>query len=187
MTRRNEISFLAEYIFHIYFTTLLSSHLSSLHSPFSHTPYFAPTSLHLSSAIYSSPIYHLFIFDSSNLPYTLSTIILTHSLTFNLHPNTVLDTMSAPSFLQIQTRAAHPLRRPQTQPDKGTQVTATPSTSPSSTESSPSQSPSSDWARCSRCHRSVSVDGSLPSIAGVNFGTNSYYCQRCAKLVGYTP
>ena len=99
--------------------------------------------------------------------------------------------MSASSFLQLQTRAAHPPKRPQNQPDKDIQVTtfSSSSTSPSSPgssiELSPAQSPLTDWARCSRCHRSVSVDGSLPSMTGVSFGINSYYCQRCAKWVGY--
>lgn len=103
--------------------------------------------------------------------------------------------MSAPSFLQLQTQAAHPPKRFQNQPDKNTQVTISFSSSSTSTtqassprssiESSPSQSPFTDWARCSRCHRSVTVDGSLPSMPGVSFGTNSYYCQRCAKVVGF--
>lgn len=100
--------------------------------------------------------------------------------------------MSASSFLQLQTRAAHPPKRSQNQPDQHTQVTASSSSSTcdssprSSTESTPPQSPFIDFARCSRCHRSVSVDGSPPSMTGVSFGINSYYCQRCANLVGYT-
>ena len=108
-----------------------------------------------------------------------------------VHPSHPLTTMSASSFLQLQTRAAHPPRRPRNEPNENTQVTASRSSSTcassprSSTELSPLQSPFIDWARCSRCHRSVSVDGSLPSTTGVSFGINSYYCQRCANLVGY--
>ncbi len=95
------------------------------------------------------------------------------------------NTMSAPSFLQLQTRAAHPSKRRQDQSDTDTQVSASRSSPRSSTESSPWQSPSTDWARCSRCHRSVSIDGSPPSMTGISIGINSYYCERCAKLVGY--
>ncbi len=130
---------------------------------------------------------------SCPLTYGESTTSPTSIYRIHLLPRSLLTTtMSASSFLQLQTRAAHPPRRPQNQSDKDTQVTAASSpsnTSPSSprslTESSPSQSSLTDWARCSRCHRSVSVDGSPPSMAGVSFGTNSYYCQRCANLVGY--
>ncbi|KAF6240526.1 hypothetical protein HO173_001194 [Letharia columbiana] len=97
--------------------------------------------------------------------------------------------MSASNFLQLQTRAAYPPGRPQIQPDKDIQFgtsrsSSTSASSPrSSPESSPSHSPSTDWARCSRCHRSVSVDGSLPSMTGVSFGTNSYYCQRSRPAI----
>lgn len=122
--------------------------------------------------------------------FTISTAFL------HLLPRSPQTTMSASSFLQIQTRAAHPPRRHQKQPDRDAQVTtmhssstsvSSSSSSSSSTESSPSQSPSSstDWARCSRCHRSVSVDDSCPFMTGVSIGTNSYYCHHCAKVVGY--
>ena len=115
----------------------------------------------------------------------------THPPTSILHQTRPNHTMSALSFLQIQTRAAHPPRRPANQPAKDTQVatshslSSSPSSPRSSADSSAIQSPSKDWARCSRCHHAVSTDGSLPSMVGVNIGTNSYYCQRCAKLVGY--
>lgn len=117
-----------------------------------------------------------------------ASIIFLQSCAQSYSPNI----MSASSFLQLQTRAAHPPKRSQDQPDQHTQVTASCSsstcdTSPrSSTESTPPQSPFRDFARCSRCRRSVSVDGSPPSMTGVSFGINSYYCQRCANLVGYT-
>ena len=115
----------------------------------------------------------------------------TASPTSSIFHSRLPGTMSSLSFLQIQTRAAHPPKRSQNQPGKNAQVTtscfsSTQASSPrSSIESSPAQSPFNDWARCSRCHRSVTVDGSLPSTPGVSFGTNSYYCQRCAKVVGF--
>ena len=132
---------------------------------------------------------------SSSLPETSEQFRThhSHSPLSNLPHTQFPDIMSdsTPSFLQLQTRAAHPPRRPPKQPDKDLKATvsrtsSTSASSPrSSIESSPSHSPSTDWARCSRCHRSVSVDGSPPSMTGVSIGTNSYYCQRCANLVGY--
>ena len=53
---------------------------------------------------------------------------------------------------------------------------------------SPSRSPclSLDSARCSRCRRSVSVDNqSLGEANGVSYAVNSFYCRRCAEMVGY--
>ncbi|OJJ47904.1 hypothetical protein ASPZODRAFT_131507 [Penicilliopsis zonata CBS 506.65] len=41
-----------------------------------------------------------------------------------------------------------------------------------------------DIVRCSRCQCSLSLDH--PSSPGVvRFGMNSYYCSRCASMVGF--
>ncbi|KAL2808160.1 hypothetical protein BJX63DRAFT_50744 [Aspergillus granulosus] len=41
-----------------------------------------------------------------------------------------------------------------------------------------------DIVRCSRCQRSMSLENeSTPGI--VRFGMNSYYCSRCASMVGF--
>jgi uncharacterized protein with PIN domain len=43
-----------------------------------------------------------------------------------------------------------------------------------------------EFARCSRCKRSLSVDSDAPSSSqAVKVGTNLYYCKRCASMVGY--
>lgn len=62
----------------------------------------------------------------------------------------------------------------------------------SSCASSPIMSPSQpasdtlDFVRCSRCQRSLSTSNASPAWNGVvRIGINSYYCNRCATLVGY--
>ncbi|KAF2461742.1 hypothetical protein BDY21DRAFT_333175 [Lineolata rhizophorae] len=42
--------------------------------------------------------------------------------------------------------------------------------------------------RCSRCHRK-STQGQSPLTRSnmISFGTNLYYCARCANMVGYPP
>ena len=63
-------------------------------------------------------------------------------------------------------------------------------TQPGGTVSSPTASDSPtrqfnfDIARCSRCQRSLSLEGGSAPDA-VRFGMNSYYCIRCASMVGY--
>ncbi|KAL2053943.1 hypothetical protein ABVK25_005872 [Lepraria finkii] len=100
--------------------------------------------------------------------------------------------MSASSFLQLQTRAAHPIRRPSSRPvqdfhrsnsHSSQASSASTSSSLSSIDSSPSLSVAPQ--RCSRCHRSVSVDSNIPTTGGIKIGMNSYYCNRCATMVGY--
>ncbi|EAW08411.1 uncharacterized protein ACLA_031440 [Aspergillus clavatus NRRL 1] len=55
--------------------------------------------------------------------------------------------------------------------------------SPSSAETGPA-SMNFDIVRCSRCQRSMSLENeSSPGV--VRFGMNSYYCSRCASMVGF--
>lgn len=44
-----------------------------------------------------------------------------------------------------------------------------------------------DIVRCSRCQRSLSIDPTIPASSAnvVQFGLNSYYCSRCANMVGF--
>jgi hypothetical protein len=43
-----------------------------------------------------------------------------------------------------------------------------------------------DIVRCSRCQRSLSIENaSSPAPGVVQFGMNSYYCSRCASMVGF--
>ncbi len=74
--------------------------------------------------------------------------------------------------LGLQTGAANQRTPPNNQPAQG--VTAShPATLP-------------DFARCSRCQRSLSIGNAAPSWDGaVRIGINSYYCSRCAAMVGY--
>jgi hypothetical protein len=41
-------------------------------------------------------------------------------------------------------------------------------------------------ARCSRCHRSQSIDVTTGKAANmVAYGLNSFYCLRCANITGF--
>ncbi|KAK7514791.1 uncharacterized protein IWZ02DRAFT_430690 [Phyllosticta citriasiana] len=98
---------------------------------------------------------------------------------------------SSSKVLQLQTAAAY---RPQPQPvqdvlDLSPIDTRAPSTNSASSSSSSSargsvssaSTPVLHFVRCSRCHRS----GSQGSKDMVGWGMNSYYCTRCADMVGY--
>ena len=103
--------------------------------------------------------------------------------------------MSASTLLQLQTRAAHPgPKRPGSQPVQDTRRASSASSNGSMLSASSSSSRSSmDSASsatmapqvCSRCHRSVSLDSNMPTTGGIKIGINSYYCNRCATMVGY--
>ncbi|KKZ62206.1 hypothetical protein GX50_02148 [[Emmonsia] crescens] len=42
-----------------------------------------------------------------------------------------------------------------------------------------------DIVRCSRCQRSLCLEHASSSPGVVRFGVNSYYCSRCASMVGF--
>lgn len=42
-----------------------------------------------------------------------------------------------------------------------------------------------DLARCSRCHRTPSIDVKTGKSNMVQYGLNQYYCSRCAVMVGF--
>ena len=93
--------------------------------------------------------------------------------------------MNQPSFLQLQTKASlNPIpigMSPSRNSSEGSISSPSPSQSPA-----PSPKVSVDIVRCSRCQRSLTLDMSSPNLKGVvPFGMNSYYCNRCAKLVGF--
>ncbi|KAF1964868.1 hypothetical protein BU23DRAFT_491316 [Bimuria novae-zelandiae CBS 107.79] len=82
----------------------------------------------------------------------------------------------ASSLLQLQTGAAHNSTRPTAQPLQP--VSTSPSSASSSTSSFHSGLASPSTLCCSRCRRE--------SIGGmVQFGTNLYYCNHCARMTGY--
>lgn len=78
--------------------------------------------------------------------------------------------MTSPIHLQTQTAAA------------GTQST----TRPRAPYDSPAAMSQSQEIQCCRCQKSLSVVGSsVPTKGAVQFGLNSYYCSRCASMVGF--
>ncbi|KAK7538766.1 uncharacterized protein J3D65DRAFT_667413 [Phyllosticta citribraziliensis] len=116
---------------------------------------------------------------------------------FNNNSNIMSTLDSSSKVLQLQTAAAY---RPQPQPvqdvldlspiDTRTSSSCSSSSSSSATSSSSSSArgsvssatpPVLHFVRCSRCHRS----GSQGSKDMVGWGMNSYYCTRCADMVGY--
>lgn len=92
------------------------------------------------------------------------------------------------SLLQMQTAAAHGNQtgRPQPQPVQNVlHVTSDDSVaSDDSTSSVNSANSSLDLARCSRCQRTPSFDIKTGKSNMVQYGLNSWYCSRCASLVG---
>jgi hypothetical protein len=91
------------------------------------------------------------------------------------------------SLLQLQTQAAHipPPRRPQPQPLQNVLAVSDDYSDDSSSDQGISQAPM-ELARCSRCHRSQSIDMSTGKAANmVAYGLNSFYCLRCANITGF--
>lgn len=85
------------------------------------------------------------------------------------------------NVLQLQTSAAHP-QRPRPAPLQDMLVTSDDSTDSQSSI----MTPPTQIARCSRCHRTVSIDSSMPHKSGMlQYGLNQWYCTRCATIVGY--
>ena len=90
-----------------------------------------------------------------------------------------IQTMDASKLLQLQTAAAYTLTRPKPQYIIGTNDTSV-RTSSSSDSASSSETALPQIVCCSRCQcQSFSTEGM------VCFALNSYYCTRCASLVGY--
>jgi hypothetical protein len=91
------------------------------------------------------------------------------------------------SLLQLQTQAAHipPPRRPQPQPLQNVLAVSDDYSDDSSSDQGNTQAPM-ELARCSRCHRSQSIDMSTGKAANmVAYGLNSFYCLRCANITGF--
>ena len=85
------------------------------------------------------------------------------------------------NLLQLQTSAAHP-QRPQPVPLQDMLVTSDDSSASESSDSTPP----TQIARCSRCHRTTSIDSARPHKSGMlQYGLNQWYCTRCATIVGY--
>lgn len=106
---------------------------------------------------------------------------------------------AASTILQMQTAAAHGRgqSRPQPFPVQNVlHVTSDDWSSSDSSSSGTSSSPASttpafesaksslDLARCSRCQRTPSIDVKTGKSNMVQYGMNSWYCNRCAAMVG---
>ncbi|CAD0094190.1 unnamed protein product [Aureobasidium vineae] len=104
-------------------------------------------------------------------------------------PSTTQTRSRMDSLLQLQTQVAHiaPSRRPQPQPLQNVlAVSDDSSESDGSSSSSNSVHSPMEVARCSRCHRSQSIDLTTGKAANmVAYGLNSFYCLRCANITGY--
>jgi hypothetical protein len=112
------------------------------------------------------------------LPFPLSGSVTT----WNHSGGSVAGTAMA-SILQLQTQLAHGVSpigiKTNAAKNTGSQT--------SSAASSASSATSLEVVRCCRCQRSLSFDRtSSPTFHGiVQFGLNSYYCRRCAAMVGF--
>jgi hypothetical protein len=93
------------------------------------------------------------------------------------------------SILQLQTQVAHipAARRPQPQPLQNVLAVGDDlSDSDSSSSSQGAMYSPMEVARCSRCHRSQSIDVTTGKAANmVAYGLNSFYCLRCANITGF--
>jgi len=102
--------------------------------------------------------------------------------------------MNASKLLQLQTQAAHPRAvRPQPRPlqdmfniHDNTEINSDDSiTSTTSDDATSSAALALQQARCSRCQRGSSIDLTTGGSNMVQWGVNSFYCNRCAKIVGF--
>ncbi|CAK4032591.1 Hypothetical predicted protein [Lecanosticta acicola] len=97
----------------------------------------------------------------------------------------------ASSLMSMQTSAAHGhSNRPRPHPVQNVlHVTSDDSTSSSSSSSKSSSIDSNmsspEFARCSRCQRTPSIDVKTGGSNMVPYGLNLWYCLRCAHLVGF--
>ncbi|KAJ5807894.1 hypothetical protein N7474_009163 [Penicillium riverlandense] len=65
------------------------------------------------------------------------------------------------------------------------QISQPPSTNPAPPVSTSASPPAVyDIVRCSRCQQSLAIENKT-SPGAVQFGMNSYYCNRCASKVGF--
>jgi hypothetical protein len=99
-------------------------------------------------------------------------------------PSINIQQMSQLSFMQLQTQSA-PKRPLAGHSDSSSSCNSSRSLSSSVNSGSSTPKNSLDIVRCSRCQRSLSIDPSGRQDNVVRFGMNSFYCNRCATVVGY--
>lgn len=96
-------------------------------------------------------------------------------------------TIDVPSILQMQTDASQgqTVRRPNPTPIQNVlHTTSDDSDKSSSSSSNTTRHSSIELARCSRCHRTPSIDARTGKNNMVEYGLNLWYCTRCAQMVG---
>ena len=103
-------------------------------------------------------------------------------------PSTTQPRSGMDSLLQLQTQVAHipPPRRPQPRPLQNVLVVSDDLSEDSSSSSQRTMQSPMEVARCSRCHRSQSIDASTGKADNmIAYGLNSFYCLRCANITGF--
>lgn len=115
----------------------------------------------------------------------LITLCNTVNTTVNPLADTVVD--MSPSILQLQAQAASGTKPIPIASSPKSKREVSPNTVSSAGSSSSSTRNSFDVVRCSRCQRSMSFNITTNTQASgvVRFGLNSYYCARCANVVGF--
>ncbi|KAF4554161.1 Hypothetical protein D9617_5g070380 [Elsinoe fawcettii] len=104
--------------------------------------------------------------------------------------------MDATKLLQLQTQASlhAPRSRPQPHPVQDVLVVSDDSAKSKTSNGSGASSASSSksvftssmaTARCSRCHRTPSLDLATGKCNMIEYGLNLFYCTRCANIVGF--
>ncbi|KAG8627611.1 hypothetical protein KVT40_005094 [Elsinoe batatas] len=104
--------------------------------------------------------------------------------------------MDASKLLQLQTQASlQPARaRPQPHPVQDVHIVSDSSANSRTSNDSGASSSSSGksiftssmaTARCSRCHRTPSLDVTTGKSNMIEYGLNLFYCTRCANIVGF--
>lgn len=89
-----------------------------------------------------------------------------------------------PTLLQMQTDAAT-VRRPDPTPVQNVlHTTSDDSERSADSSSSGTRMSSIELARCSRCHRTPSIDVKTGKNNMIQYGLNLWYCTRCASMVG---
>jgi len=164
---------------------MLMSHIKPSSSPptcYFSIPVIPNTSSHFSTETPSlSPQLH---FDPPSDP--SNPLLALRETHFNLSTSPTSPGMDASKLLQLQTAAAYSVHRPnprplQTENEQTSDDSSSSSSSISTPSNGPASTPSTPVIRCCRCHRSSSSGSS----GMISFGTNLYYCSRCASIVGY--
>jgi hypothetical protein len=148
---------------------MISDHINHDSTPSSPTCYFSiPVDSSASHYSVETPS----LTPLSSYPEPSNLILTVRKLPSEYHMSTAVDVSS---LLQLQTNAAH---RPTPRPLQHTSSNSSSSSNSSRKSSSSGYSYHQAMLCCSRCRRE--------SGSGmIQFGTNIYYCNHCARMTGY--